>query len=280
MSYLKYIGLIFAVIAALMLMLKLLEMIKCMWWVYRVGDRFIKEVDANTSGGLPPNLNDALHRHSFPFFPGNVWLTRWMQAIHRRGWGRRLIGLVFRYPNLMVLCSASVVLFSQGDPWKFDGSLMILMTFLIFIGIVVKAVHLLIYRYRFGVMDNLLLSLSVPTMEESVAGEVSRRKSLQNFIRIVLSSLATFLVGFSAIYYGIAKGMIAENYLQGIRTDAPICVQTTYFSAATLLTVGFGDIWPVGPVAQLAVMSEMLVSLLLLVIFVTAFSATVPSSGD
>lgn len=280
MDSVKYAELVLTAIFALLLILKLAEMIKNIVWVFSVQDTFLSSLDEGVRGGSDEMIAKAFEDHGFPFFPGNIWLTRWIGKLHRGDRGKVLTKWLFRYPNLMGFCSASIVMVSQGESWKFQQGVMRLMSLLIFAGILVKASHLLIYRYKFGVLDNWLLSLSVPTMKKTVRRQISRRESLQNFIRIVLSSLGTFLVGYSAIYYCIAKGMIPGNYLTNVNFESPVSIQTLYFSAATLLTVGFGDIWPVGPVAQLAVTSEMLVSLLLLVIFVTAFSATVPTSDN
>lgn len=269
-----------AVIVTLLLLLKLVEMVINIHWVYRVHADHVKSIQISVKDHSPYKLNKLLHEYNFPFFPGNTRLTQWMKPArdHHKQSLKQLIRRAFRYPYLMICCSILIILINQGkDLGAFQSISQIILSILIFIGIWIKAVHLLIYRYRFGVVDNFLLSLSVPIMAEKIANSFSRREALQRFIRIMISSLTTFLIGYAAIYYVIGKEIINGNSLEGIDPQAPLCIQTFYFSTATLLTVGFGDINAKGACALLVVTSEMLLGLLLLIIFVTAFSATIPT---
>ncbi|MFH1940605.1 MAG: ion channel, partial [bacterium] len=62
--------------------------------------------------------------------------------------------------------------------------------------------------------------------------------------------------------------------------EKPIWIQAIYFSTATICTVGFGDINVKGSIAQLVCTSEMVMGFIIIVLLLTAFSATVNVSED
>lgn len=276
----KWLTGIFAVVITSLLVLKLLEMMKNIIWVYKSEDTLVRSIQESVEKRSHDEFNKLLRDNNFPFFPGNIWITKWMRHPNHYRRGQKLLKLtraVFRYPLLMVSCSVTTVLVFRGKSASAIESISeILLGVIIFAGIWTKAVHLLIYRYRFGVADNFLLSLSVPTMEEKINSSFSKREAIQRFMKVIISSLASFLFGYAAVYYIFDNGVIDGSRLKNIDPNTPVWIQTFYFSTATLLTVGFGDISPEGWCALLVVTSEMLLGLLLLVIFITAFSATVP----
>jgi hypothetical protein len=242
-----------------LLLLKLLEMITCVLWVVRVKDQFNAEFQQSlkSQDGPPKSVLD---RYQFPYFPGNTFLTRWTRklprAFHR---------FLFRYPNLMLV---SALLSFLSVSW---GTSYILIAVL-WVGVWVKAIHLLVYRYKFGAIDNVMQSLSIPWMSSNVNLELVELRGIRNFVRIFPTTILVAIFSYAAIYYKFE--VIKSGSLKGITYQPRLSIQALYFSTATFCTVGFGDITPATGVVRLACTSEMILSLTLLVLFVTAFSST------
>lgn len=248
------------------LLLKLCEMAKCVCWVIRVDDIFISKFRSSLVHGIqkPENI---LHRHRFPFFPGNTRLTRW---IKQSPYSFR--SFVFRYPNLMLIMAALTFLMGHlGLPEISKPERYMLAGILLF-GVWVKAIHLLVYRYKFGAIDNLMQSLSIPQMSQQIDLELPELRGVRNFVRVFSSTILVAIFSYAAVYYNVAK--IASGSLHGIDWMQPLWIQTLYFSATTFCTVGFGDIYPAHYGLKLITTSEMVLSLALLVLFITAFSST------
>jgi hypothetical protein len=275
---LYYITIFLAVVTGALLFLKLAEMATNVRWVIRAKEDLIENLHERMADKDIEGFQQLLQRNDFPFFPGNTFLTKWIKGVDARL--HTLVKYLFRFPVLVLITSLSISLLAEWERTSCSpGFLAAVMSFLVFSGIWLKTFHLLIYRYRFGVADNYLLSLSVPYMTPSVKTKVLLRHALQKFVGIILSSIVTAIVGYAAIYNLFARLENCVNNLNQIDHSYPVWIQTLYFSTATFLTVGFGDISANGPIAQLLVTSEMILGLLLLIIFLTAFASTVPNDG-
>lgn len=247
-----------------LLLLKLLEMIECVRWVVTVKDQFNTDFHQSLVSRNPPvswkSPKDVLDRYEFPYFPGNTFLTRWTKnlptAFH---------SFLFRYPNLM-LATSVLSLLSVPPRTRY-----VLIAVLLF-GVWVKAIHLLVYRYKFGAIDNVMQSLSIPWMSSNVNLEIVELRGIRNFVRIFSTTILVAIFSYAATYYNFE--MIKSGSLTGITYKPPLSIQALYFSTATFCTVGFGDVTPSAGLVKLACTSEMILSLTLLVLFVTAFSST------
>ena len=90
---------------------------------------------------------------------------------------------------------------------------------------------------------------------------------VRRFIQIYVVTFFVVIISYGVIYFYLATGLFDNNGLCGIQQDAPIWIQTIYFSTATICTVGFGDINVSGPLAQLICTSEMTMGFILIVLF-------------
>lgn len=243
-----------------LLFLKLLEMLRCVLWVVKVDDQFNAEFQQSLVGRRNPK--DVLDRYEFPYFPGNTFVTHWTKKLPPAF--RRFL---FRYPNLMLI-SSGLSFLSVGHPTRY-----FLIAVLLF-GVWVKGIHLLVYRYKFGPIDNVMQSLSIPWMSEDITPEeveLVELRGVRNFVRIFSTTILVAIFSYAAIYYNFEANV--SRSLTGIAYQ-PLSVQALYFSTATFCTVGFGDVYPSTSLVKLACISEMILSLTLLVLFVTAFSST------
>lgn len=254
---------LFVLIPLALLVLKLIEMVKCIYWVVRANDSILERWSTES---IP--IQTILEKEGFPFFPGNTPSTSWIGRIYRSGKNsKRMVSWIFRYPYLMIICSLLVVVQSSK-------SIQIVTCGTLFLGVWTKAVHLLAYRYRFGAADNIMLSLSIPDMTRTLTADPVSVLGMRNFVKIFISTFVTTTVSYAAIYYAFANNMIVNNSLENIQPSQSLFIQALYFSTATICTVGFGDILAQGSIVRLVATSEMMLSVILLVIFVTAFSST------
>lgn len=265
-------GIHLAVLLMLCLLgLKLTEMLKCIHWVILVAEDFGIQLHSSLGSDIH-GPGEILKQYDFPFFPGNTALTRWTRGISDSFLAKRLPGrafslIVFRYPNLVVLCSLLMLL-------PINTYARCLTTALLLFAVWAKAFQLMIYRYKFGVLDNLLQSLSVPRMSVNVDLVALELRGVRNFVRIFPATLISAIVAYAAAYYNFSKNAVPGNTLQGVIWAQPLAIQTLYFSTSTFCTVGYGDLVAEGWVIQLTAVTEMILSVTLLILFVTAFSST------
>lgn len=262
--------LVFSMLA--LLCLKLAEMLKCIRWVISVSEVFSSELHFSLGSSNEPDPVKILKLYGFPFFPGNVAVTKWATRLSDSFLVRGRLGsafsvILFRYPNLIIICSFLALL-------PIGSHIRCLLTLILIFGVWVKACHLVIYRYKFGSLDNLLQSLSIPRMSASLNLAALELRGVRNFIRIFASTLISSIIAYAAAYYNFAKGAVPGNSLDGVQYDQPISVQALYFSTSTFCTVGYGDILARGWLVQVTAVTEMILSVTLLILFVTAFSST------
>lgn len=76
-------------------------------------------------------------------------------------------------------------------------------------------------------------------------------------------SLLGVMVGFTLIYYALSRdGVILVTSLETMTAVEPSWRNLFYFSGVTLLSIGFGDLLPIGP-ARLFALLEAIIGLLL-----------------
>ena len=84
-------------------------------------------------------------------------------------------------------------------------------------------------------------------------------------------SIGVFLIIFATIYLAMAQA-VATTFSEPLDK-----ISALYFTITTLGTVGYGDITPVSPAAQVVVSVQMLVDLILLAVIARVFCA--PRAG-
>jgi voltage-gated potassium channel Kch len=87
-------------------------------------------------------------------------------------------------------------------------------------------------------------------------------------IEALVLLVVTFVLGFSAVYYGIDR---QQGQFNGIETK----LDAVYFTTTTLATVGYGDISPSGQLARGLAMLQMVLDVVLLVLIVKAMTGAV-----
>lgn len=88
------------------------------------------------------------------------------------------------------------------------------------------------------------------------------------FLKLVLS-MTGVLIGFSFLYYFLnTQGTILVYTLSGMQDIQPTYLDLLYFSGETLISVGYGDMVPVGPTRFFAILEAMIGVLLPTAFFV------------
>jgi len=98
-------------------------------------------------------------------------------------------------------------------------------------------------------------------------------RSPKNPLRSVLLTLGVFA--------NVALGFSVWHTLQASSFVPTLTfVSAIYFSFTTIATVGYGDITPRSPLAQLTVVSEIMVGLYLLAVILAVVTSWAPSAAD
>jgi hypothetical protein len=266
-----FIGVVIGILNVL-LILKSLEMATCGLWILNRGPLFVRDVRDAGQRLNPVYINEALQRHEYPFPPGNMPVTRFLSSLYRSRIARPIIAFTFRHVVLTVFCAAFVL--TRPVPELFGPKLRLVSSCILLIGAWVKMAHIAVGRFTCGELDNYLIDLSVLSMRASVrpdAVELGVRRLMSLYVAIFIVLILSYAASVSVI----ATGTIQGNSIKGIDGASSLVIPSIYFSTATLCTVGYGDLVPFGPVAQLLSISEMMCGFLFLVILLAAFSATV-----
>lgn len=89
------------------------------------------------------------------------------------------------------------------------------------------------------------------------------------FFSHLFVSLCGVLAGFAVIYYALSQnGVILVTSLESMTPVDPNWQNLLYFSGVTLLSIGFGDILPVGPARWFALIEAAIGILMPTVFFV------------
>lgn len=143
----------------------------------------------------------------------------------------------------------------------------------VFVAITVLLFQTFLSRLEFGDDDILFrrLSLQPPTVASASpvcdSGNVTR-----DYVMFILGLIGTIIVGYSCIFASI------EQHEPGSFTATSWSyppVDFLYFSTVTFATIGYGDIAPVKALARLAVISEIIASIISLVLLMFVYSTTI-----
>jgi len=134
--------------------LKFLEMIRCIFWTFSKGDDFANKIQNNLKHLTNKEFYDLLKEFNHPSFPGNILLTKPLGKLNNWKPTQVFIGIFFRFPVLMIILA--ILTFANINVFY-----NYILCFTLFFGNWLEAFHLLIYRYRFGTIDNLMNAFSV-----------------------------------------------------------------------------------------------------------------------
>jgi hypothetical protein len=258
---------IFGSAVTLLLTLKLLEMIKLIHWAFTKSDSFSRSVVLDDT---PEDLRPLLLKWGYPLFPEGSALVRSIGRMAGQRTARFFAGAIFRYPVLMIIAA-----FLAGV--SRDALMLVTLSAVLFVGILVLLSLLLVMRYKLGGKHTVLEMPCIAPFRHASYFRADRRAALQFFISLYLASYVILVCGYGAIYRTLALGFIPGSCLAGIDPNRVIFMQCIYFSTATLLTVGYGDINPEGTIGQLLVTTQMACGFVFLILLVSAFSL---SSAD
>lgn len=104
----------------------------------------------------------------------------------------------------------------------------------------------------------------------------SKTNLLQQFLGRFFSTFLILIFGYAFIFFGLQKitgsCFISTAQQQGLTTFGSI-LDFVYYSAITIATVGYGDIYPVHPFARIFVLTEVLCGALIVIFLISTFTS-------
>lgn len=104
----------------------------------------------------------------------------------------------------------------------------------------------------------------------------SKINLLQKFLGRFFSTFIILILGYAFIYFGLQKIIgscfISTAEQQGMATFGSI-LDFVYYSAITIATVGYGDIYPIHPFARAFVLGEVLCGALIVIFLISSFTS-------
>ena len=112
----------------------------------------------------------------------------------------------------------------------------------------------------------------------------SKTNLLQKFLGRFLSTFMFLIVGYAFIYYGLHK-ILPMSFVsaaeQGGFARFGSIGDFVYYSAITIATVGYGDIYPVHLISRMFVLTEVLYGALLVIFLISSFTAiSIPLTSE
>ena len=114
--------------------------------------------------------------------------------------------------------------------------------------------------------------------------DFSKTNLLQKFLGRFFSTFMFLILGYAFIYYGLHK-IISPSFVsaaeqKGLAAFGSIA-DFIYYSAITMATVGYGDIYPVHILARVFVLTEVLYGALLVIFLISSFTAiSIPLTSE
>lgn len=104
----------------------------------------------------------------------------------------------------------------------------------------------------------------------------SKTNLLQKFLGRFFSTFMILILGYAFIFFGLQKitssSFASAAQQEGLAVFGSI-IDFIYYSAITIATVGYGDIYPVHTLARVFVLTEVLCGALLIIFLVSSFTA-------
>ncbi len=104
----------------------------------------------------------------------------------------------------------------------------------------------------------------------------SKTNLLQKFLGRFFSTFMILIFGYALIYFGLYKidnsSFVSAAQQQGLARFGSV-LDFVYYSGITIATVGYGDIYPIQPLARALVLMEVLCGALIVIFLISSFTA-------
>ncbi len=104
----------------------------------------------------------------------------------------------------------------------------------------------------------------------------SKINLLQKFLARFFSTFIILILGYAFIYFGLQK-ITNPSFVFGAEQQgltAPVSIlDFVYYSAITIATVGYGDIYPIHPFAKIFVLTEVICGALIVIFLISSFTS-------
>ena len=255
-------------IVALILATKLLEIMLLLKWTLRRGSRFLASADSELFKPQHANqLLEALLKAEYPFYPDRSLFIRALGWVLDREAAIRFATYVFRFPTLMITAS---LLTGFSRDWVVERVL----ATLIFLGMWVWIAQVSSMRFLLGSVHTLVEVPIIGLGRKAGKLVATSDTPFRFFVMLYAGGYFTLVLGYSAIYSIYAVAPAPWAWMSGLDTTVHPFIETTYFSAVTFLTVGYGDITVHGTLGRLIVISQISAGFIMLILLLAAFAAT------
>lgn len=211
------------------------------------------------------------------------FLNKYRSLFRFEGWEWTGISLKFVKPFFWVpsLALGWIVLIVVED--RSNRSLLLACIVLLLTIIWTYAAQMFIMRIHLGAVE---FFYRIQSIKRTTGGAdrwlAPKHDIVRGYILVVIGLIVITVVGYSAAYYGISR-FDELSFKDSALSDSgqhPISAVTAlYFSITTFSTVGFGDVIAVSDLARLVVVTEILLSLGLIVLVLMVFSITLDMEG-
>lgn len=189
-------------------------------------------------------------------------------------WRFRPVTKFFRYPILTAVLV--VLLLAYAYVLKLDYKVLSVISLIyLLLGILLETIHIVIYRYKFGNMDNYLYATSTRIT-------IFNNKDLfdiRNFIFMYAGLFAEVIMVFSMCYFLLPQEYgLVNNAGEPIQKGFLDLLTYLYFTVAALGTVGFGDVHAGHYSSMVLVTTEMIIGFVLFIIVLSAVMRSNESS--
>ena len=266
-------------IFVVLLLLKLSEMLRDLFWVKANGQDLIDDLSIRFNALGESVSEDAFidlfgvvaQEHNFPTYPGTTVLTGFIAKWYNIKRYRRLIGIAFTYFVLMLTLSFLNML--PGANCTRCGIDMILWS-----GMVIKTWLLVVSRYTYGPVESFFFAKSAQHLEGQFRLPLSRRRVTKYFAQLYLLNSLVMLFAFGSIYnsifdHAVPHAQLYEAVQDNELSGLAVAFKSIYFSMVTLCTVGYGDIIPIG-LLVIRTLSQMALGFSFFVLLISVFASS------
>jgi hypothetical protein len=242
---------------------KIWDLVADAHWAVRCGRLYRKVGRLRLQAGR--NLDvDALERKLRR--PLGLW-----QASPEGSTFRRAVGYLFRIP-VLVLVHAALLLFVAEISLGYQRALIIVLMCSLWCMVVSYVVKDLAHLVGLGPFYLFRRDINLNATHRFMvkAKDLADGPPVRQGLSLIMGLIFVMVFGYASIYHSLY--VLDPNAFKGVYGDSSIPIQFIYFTAVTIASVGYGDIYPVTEIARLIAVSNILLGPFLLTILVFAIS--------